>query len=419
MDDREYDISGLVIALTYIGLGVFLFIISMMFASGAFSEQTALYKVQTAIASLIGGDIVFKGDVTLALSILLILQGFSLFLSRGLGVILYSLWIFVPFFMVVSIFRPEIGMIPRAISAAFGQSSLTPVMISLLLTIAARAAMTLRPAPGRNIDESRKMIERRKQYLLEAPDIKEEYEKSEAERTRLNEEIIQRDIKITELSEAIAKLSSIKPVETETEKENLELKERAEKLEHELKIQGIIRSADTPADPEYQALAKKRKELLALTPAELRKETKKLKGYQQYTKQDGKTGSVKALVDEMECYTFAPVSFIVKNSKGNRKIISSDNLVIPAFSEDQAMRLARAETEGYSKSGYRFSSFEEKLEITGTKLPIAYQDFVVPWCKDITYDDEENADTLFLWDFHFKFAPDRGLTPYIAAKQKR
>ena len=419
MDDREYDISGLVIALTYIGLGVFLFIISMMFASGAFSEQTALYKVQTAIASLIGGDIVFKGDVTLALSILLILQGFSLFLSRGLGVILYSLWIFVPFFMVVSIFRPETGMIPRAISAAFGQSSLTPVMISLLLTIAARAAMTLRPAPGRNIDESRKMIERRNQYLLEAPDIKEEYEKSEAERTRLNEEIIQRDIKITELSEAIAKLSSIKPVETETEKENLELKERAEKLEHELKIQGIIRSADTPADPEYQALAKKRKELLALTPAELRKETKKLKGYQQYTKQDGKTGSVKALVDEMECYTFAPVSFIVKNSKGNRKIISSDNLVIPAFSEDQAMRLARAETEGYSKSGYRFSSFEEKLEITGTKLPIAYQDFVVPWCKDITYDDEENADTLFLWDFHFKFAPDRGLTPYIAAKQKR
>ena len=419
MDDREYDISGLVIALTYIGLGVFLFIISMMFASGAFSEQTALYKVQTAIASLIGGDIVFKGDVTLALSILLILQGFSLFLSRGLGVILYSLWIFVPFFMVVSIFRPETGMIPRAISAAFGQSSLTPVMISLLLTIAARAAMTLRPAPGRNIDESRKMIERRKQYLLEAPDIKEEYEKSEAERTRLNEEIIQRDIKITELSEAIAKLSSIKPVETETEKENLELKERAEKLEHELKIQGIIRSADTPADPEYQALAKKRKELLALTPAELRKETKKLKGYQQYTKQDGKTGSVKALVDEMECYTFAPVSFIVKNSKGNRKIISSDNLVIPAFSEDQAMRLARAETEGYSKSGYKFSSFEEKLEITGTKLPIAYQDFVVPWCKDITYDDEENADTLFLWDFHFKFAPDRGLTPYIAAKQKR
>lgn len=419
MDDREYDISGLVIALTYIGLGVFLFIISMMFASGAFSEQTALYKVQTAIASLIGGDIVFKGDVTLALSILLILQGFSLFLSRGLGVILYSLWIFVPFFMVVSIFRPETGMIPRAISAAFGQSSLTPVMISLLLTIAARAAMTLRPAPGRNIDESRKMIERRKQYLLEAPDIKEEYEKSEAERTRLNEEIIQRDIKITELSEAIAKLSSIKPVETETEKENLELKERAEKLEHELKIQGIIRSADTPADPEYQALAKKRKELLALTSAELRKETKKLKGYQQYTKQDGKTGNVKALVDEMECYTFAPVSFIVKNSKGNRKIISSDNLVIPAFSEDQAMRLARAETEGYSKSGYRFSSFEEKLEITGTKLPIAYQDFVVPWCKDITYDDEENADTLFLWDFHFKFAPDRGLTPYIAAKQKR
>ncbi len=419
MDDREYDISGLVIALTYIGLGVFLFIISMMFASGAFSEQTALYKVQTAIASLIGGDIVFKGDVTLALSILLILQGFSLFLSRGLGVILYSLWIFVPFFMVVSIFRPETGMIPRAISAAFGQSSLTPVMISLLLTIAARAALTLRPAPGRNIDESRKMIERRKQYLLEAPDIKEEYEKSEAERTRLNEEIIQRDIKITELSEAIAKLSSIKPVETETEKENLELKERAEKLEHELKIQGIIRSADTPADPEYQALAKKRKELLALTPAELRKETKKLKGYQQYTKQDGKTGSVKALVDEMECYTFAPVSFIVKNSKGNRKIISSDNLVIPAFSEDQAVRLPRAETEGYSKSGYRFSSFEEKLEITGTKLPIAYQDFVVPWCKDITYDDEENADTLFLWDFHFKFAPDRGLTPYIAAKQKR
>lgn len=419
MDDREYDISGLVIALTYIGLGVFLFIISMMFASGAFSEQTALYKVQTAIASLIGGDIVFKGDVTLALSILLILQGFSLFLSRGLGVILYSLWIFVPFFMVVSIFRPETGMIPRAISAAFGQASLIPVIISLLLTIAARAAMTLRPAPGRNIDESRKMIERRKQYLLEAPDIKEEYEKSEAERTRLNEEIIQRDIKITELSEAIAKLSSIKPVETETEKENLELKERAEKLEHELKIQGIIRSADTPADPEYQALAKKRKELLALTPAELRKETKKLKGYQQYTKQDGKTGSVKALVDEMECYTFAPVSFIVKNSKGNRKIISSDNLVIPAFSEDQAMRLARAETEGYSKSGYRFSSFEEKLEITGTKLPIAYQDFVVPWCKDITYDDEENADTLFLWDFHFKFAPDRGLTPYIAAKQKR
>ena len=70
---------------------------------------------------------------------------------------------------------------------------------------------------------------------------------------------------------------------------------------------------------------------------------------------------MKSLVDEMEAYTFAPVSFIVKNGKGSKKVISSDKLVIPAFSEDQAMRIARAETEGYAKSGYRFSSFEENL----------------------------------------------------------
>ena len=419
MDDRENDVPGLSIALIYIGLGVFLFIISMLSASEAFGEQTLLYKVQDTIASLIGGGILFTGDVTLALSILLIFQGFSLFINRGIAIVLYSLWSFIPFSMIVAVLSPEKGIIPDAVSSVLGPSPMIPVMISLLLTIAGRALMTLWPAPRRNIDESRKMIESRRQYLLEAPDIREEYERSEAECLRLNEELTKRDMKITELSEAIAKLSEIKPVETETEKENLELKERAEKLEHELRIQGIIRSADTPMDPEYQTLAKKHKELLALTPAELKRETKKLKGYQQYTKPDGKTASVKALIEEMECYTFAPVSFIVKNSKGNKKIISSDKLAVPAFSEEQAMRIARAETEGYSKSGYKFSSFEEKLEITGTKLPIVSSDFIVPWYKDISYDDEENADTLFLWDFHFKYAPDRGLIPYTGPKQRR
>ena len=419
MDDRDNDIPGLAIALAYIGLGVFLFIISMLSASNAFSEQTVLYRVQETIASLIGGGILFTGDVTLALSILLILQGFSLFLSRGIAIVLYSLWTLVPFSLVVAILDPEKGIIPEAIASVLGPAPIIPVMLSLLLTIACRALMTLRPAPKRNIDESRKMIESRKQYLLEAPDMKEEYERSEAECIRLNEELTKRDLRITELSEAIAKLSEVRPVETETEKENLELKERAEKLERELMVQGVIRSADSPSEPDYQTLMKKRKELLALTPAELRKETKKLRGYQQYSKQDGKATAVKALIDEMECYTFAPVSFIVKNSKGSKKIISSDKLVIPAFSEEQAMRIARAETEGYSKSGYRFSSFEEGLEITGTKLPVSFSDFVVPWCKDVSYDDEETADMLFLWDFHFKYAPDRGLMPCIGPAKRK
>ena len=419
MDDRDNDIPGLAIALAYIGLGVFLFIISMLSASNAFSEQTVLYRVQETIASLIGGGILFTGEVTLALSILLILQGFSLFLSRGIAIVLYSLWTLVPFSLVVAILDPEKGIIPEAIASVLGPAPIIPVMLSLLLTIACRALMTLRPAPKRNIDESRKMIESRKQYLLEAPDMKEEYERSEAECIRLNEELTKRDLRITELSEAIAKLSEVRPVETETEKENLELKERAEKLERELMVQGVIRSADSPSEPDYQTLMKKRKELLALTPAELRKETKKLRGYQQYSKQDGKATAVKALIDEMECYTFAPVSFIVKNSKGNKKIISSDKLVVPAFSEEQAMRIARAETEGYSKSGYRFSSFEEGLEITGTKLPVSFSDFVVPWCKDVSYDDEETADMLFLWDFHFKYAPDRGLMPCIGPAKRK
>ena len=82
-------------------------------------------------------------------------------------------------------------------------------------------------------------------------------------------------------------------------------------------------------------------------------------------------------------------------------------------------RMKPYEAEGYAKSGYRFSSFEENLEITGTKLPITYSDFIVPWCKDISYDDEENAESLFLWDFHFKYAPDRSLSPYTGPRQKR
>ena len=421
MDDRETgnELSGLAAALVFIGLGVFLFIISMLFSSGAFGENTMLYKVQDAIASVIGGGLIFTGDVTLALSIMLIFQGFSLFTHKGISVILYSLWLFVPFFLVVSALHPSEGLIPAAIGSLLGKLPAIPVIISLLITIAIRAVMTLRPAPKRDLDSGRKMIGRDKQYLLEAPDMKEEYDRAEAECARLNNEIAIRERTIAELSESIEKLSKVKPVETETEKENLELKERAEKLEHELKVQGIIRSADTPSAPEYQALAKKHKELLALTPAELKKETKKLKGYQQYAKQSGAVGSVKSLVDEMEAYTFAPVSFIVKNGKGSKKVISSDKLVIPPFSEDQAMRIARAETEGYAKSGYRFSSFEENLEITGTKLPITYFDFIVPWCKDISYDDEENAESLFLWDFHFKYAPDRSLSPYTGPRQKR
>ena len=103
MDDKETgnELSGLAAALIFIGLGVFLFIISMLFSSGAFGENTMLYKVQNAIASVIGGGLIFTGDVTLALSIMLIFQGFSLFTHKGISVILYSLWLFVPFFLVV------------------------------------------------------------------------------------------------------------------------------------------------------------------------------------------------------------------------------------------------------------------------------------------------------------------------------
>ena len=86
MDDKETgnELSGLAAALIFIGLGVFLFIISMLFSSGAFGENTMLYKVQNAIASVIGGGLIFTGDVTLALSIMLIFQGFSLFTHKGI-----------------------------------------------------------------------------------------------------------------------------------------------------------------------------------------------------------------------------------------------------------------------------------------------------------------------------------------------
>ena len=85
----------------------------------------------------------------------------------------------------------------------------------------------------------------------------------------------------------------------------------------------------------------------------------------------------------------------------------------------EAEELAIKEIEGYSKGGYKFSAYETKPEVTGTKLPIASSDFVMPWIKDITYDDPETADTLFLWDFHFKYAPDRKLTPYTGARPRK
>ena len=151
MDDKETgnELSGLAAALIFIGLGVFLFIISMLFSSGAFGENTMLYKVQNAIASVIGGGLIFTGDVTLALSIMLIFQGFSLFTHKGISVILYSLWLFVPFFLVVSALHPSKGLLPAAIGSLLGRLPAIPVIISLLITIAIRAIMTLRPAPKR------------------------------------------------------------------------------------------------------------------------------------------------------------------------------------------------------------------------------------------------------------------------------
>lgn len=418
--EEEQKLHHLIPALVFIGTGLCLFIISMLYAMSPGEDGSVLSGLNIWVSSIIGNAIVFKGDVTIALSLLLIFQGLSLFQNRGHGGILYALWLFIPFFLIVTALGPEEGQIPVALNSVFSDTLIVPLTISLIITMLFRALLVMH-MPGKDEEpgKEQKQIGRDRQLLLEAPDLRKNYEKAEAERARLNDELMVRERRITELNEAIAKLSEVKPADSVMEKENLELKERAEKLEHELQVQGIIRSASEDAAADYTSLSKKRKELMALTPLELKNATKKLKGYQLYRKPDGNIENVKGLVDEMEAYTFSSMSFIIRNSKGSRKVIASEDLVVPAFSEKEAEELAIKEIEGYSKGGYRFSAYETKPEVTGTKLPIASSDFVMPWIKDITYDDPETADTLFLWDFHFKYAPDRKLTPYTGARPRK
>ena len=177
-------------------------------------------------------------------------------------------------------------------------------------------------------------------------------------------------------------------------------------------MEKLLKDADTAAT--YQTLVRKRKKLLSLPVESLSKATNSIRGFRVYREEDGSLGNIEDEMAGMIIYEFSPFTIIAMNKKDAIRRIDVRDLSIPAFSMEQAMELAKADVEGYSKGGYAYSALEGELTIAGKRLNVERRDFLVPWYrKELSYDDLMTADKLFAWDFRLKYGLERGLTPYL------
>ena len=381
----------------FLATGLLLFISPLFWNSGVGYEGT--YALRDGIRELIGKGIAIDDDSTIALALILIFQGIRLMEKRNrtIGSLLYTFWLLIPALLAISTLDSAPGSLPRLISAILPGDPPAPLFLSIFLTILFR--MLLSMAGNVNLDYEDK--EERK--ALPEPRTKHETRPKPLELEVIDE--------IPIVAEPITESKATEETADDSKEEKTSNDDVAEALEV---MRKLLKDADSPAT--YQVLVRKRKKLLSLPVESLSKATNSIRGLRVYMEEDGTLGNIEDEMAGMIVYMFSPFTLIAISKKDNIKRIAVGDLAIPAFSIEQAIRLARIAIEGYSKGGYSYSALEGELAIAEKRLNVERRDFLVPWYrKELSYDDLMTADKLFAWDFRLKYGLERGLRPYLAS----
>ena len=327
------------------------------------------------LSSVFGGTVAVDGDGLLALSMLLFFQGFSLFDSsrRSLPGLLFKLWLFVPFFLVLAMLSSKSqGSLLLFLSGLTGgrDNLLVPSLVSVALTV---VFAFLASRPQRAGDAVKETVEAQDAEAAVVPQVVPPAESPAS----------------PEVTEDAASGPCQEALDGREE-------EVTETLARILRLNG-------KDDGTYRSLQRKRKEVLKLSKEERKRVSRK---YCLYKAEDGRTGRIAEILKALRPYTFA-VSFDLVNSKGLKKTLSYECVVVPAFSEEEAEELAMKEIKAYSKGGYVYTKIRNPLSPAGLKQGLAYDDFLMPWASEsLCYSGD---DTLFVWDFLLKYSKDRRL----------
>ena len=384
------------IGVLFLSAGLMLFIAPLFWNSGIGYEGT--YMLRDCVREVIGKGIAIDDDSSIALALILIFQGIRLMerRNRSIGSLLYSLWLLIPALLAISTLDSAPGSLPRLLSSILPGDPPAPLFLSMILTILFRMllSMTRSVSHGYAAED-----ERRK--ALPAPRTKAETRPEPLELEVVDE--------IPVMAEAVTE--AVNPENTEENAEEA-ASSSIDTSEALALMEKLLKDADTAAT--YQTLVRKRKKLLSLPVESLSKATNSIRGFRVYREEDGSLGNIEDEMAGMIIYEFSPFTIIAMNKKDAIRRIDVRDLSIPAFSMEQAMELAKADVEGYSKGGYAYSALEGELTIAGKRLNVERRDFLVPWYrKELSYDDLMTADKLFAWDFRLKYGLERGLTPYL------
>lgn len=384
------------IGVLFLSAGLLLFMAPLFWNSGIGYEGT--YALRDCIREMIGKGIAIDDDSSIALALILIFQGIRLLerRSRTIGSLLYSLWLPIPALLAISTLDSAPGSLSLMISAVLPGNPPAPLFLSVILTILFRMllSMTRSVSQGYAAEDGRK--------ALPAPRTKADGRPEPLELEVIDEVPVMAE----ESSEEIRDEAEEAAGDAGTGSEDDSIQEALELMRK------LLKDADTAAT--YQTLVRKRKKLLSLPVESLSKATNAIRGFRVYREEDGSLGNIEDEMAGMIVYAFSPFTIITLNKKDAIRRIDVRDLSMPAFSMEQAMELARAAVEGYSKGGYAYSALEGELMIAEKRLNVERRDFLVPWYrKELSYDDLMTADKLFAWDFRLKYGLERGLTPYL------
>ena len=414
--------KGLVAAVALITLGLAVFTLTL----GSFITASRGYEW---LAAVFGGRVRVEGDGLFALSVLLLIQGFRLFGPgrQDLRSVFFSLWLFIPFYLVLSLFASaDQGLLVAGLVKIAGGANrlLLPALSSLVLTVplflicsgSKKAAPKADAAVKKVTVETVKTVEAKPEPAAKklAAEKKAETVKAAPKAEAAVKKVTAGPVKTVEIkAEPDLKKAALEK-KAETAVKQAQKKEASEKTpetqsppidrdtEVALLVAKILK-ANGKDDGTYKSLQRKRKECLKLTQQEREAHSR---SYSVYKASDGRTGTIQDIMKALTPFMFA-VSFETVNSKGQKKILSYEGFVVPAFSVEEAEKLAMAEIRAYSKGGYVYTKLREVPMATGTKEGLTYEDFLLPWVSDTLQYDKDAS--LFVWDFLLKYSKDRQL----------
>ena len=405
--------KGLVAAVALITLGLAVFTLTL----GSFITASRGYEW---LAAVFGGRVRVEGDGLFALGVLLLIQGFRLFGPgrQDLRSVFFSLWLFIPFYLVLSLFASaDQGLLVAGLVKIAGGANrlLLPALSSLVLTVPLFLICSGSKKTAPKAEAAVKTVEAKPEPAAKKPaaEKKAETVKTAPKAEAAVKKVTAGPVKTVEIKAEpdVKKAALEKKAETVKQAQKKEASEKTPETqsppidrdtEVALLVAKILK-ANGKDDGTYKSLQRKRKECLKLTQQEREAHSR---SYSVYKASDGRTGTIQDIMKALTPFMFA-VSFETVNSKGQKKILSYEGFVVPAFSVEEAEKLAMAEIRAYSKGGYVYTKLREVPMATGTKEGLTYEDFLLPWVSDTLQYDKDAS--LFVWDFLLKYSKDRQL----------